>query len=171
MRDGKVQVCIVHDSQLGNGRLLAEAMQERMQELGAHVTVDHVTGLNPASAMTARPDLIVVGSAVRAFTTSPATRRWMRELGRELAGPGASTPRLALFVTHALPREMVDRKAQRLLGRLAKMVGPDLLYPGWISGRVIAKEGPFADGVVDQAADEAERILAWAAPAGEHARG
>lgn len=170
MKDGRVQVCIVHDSQLGNGKRLAEAMSDRMQNLGAHVTVDHVTALNPASAMTADPDLIVIGSAVRAFTTSPATRRWIKELRRELPGARRGSPRIALFVTHGLPREMVDRKAQRLLGRLARVVGPDGLYPGWISGRVIAKEGPFADGVMEEAADEAERMLRWATQAGESAR-
>ena len=157
-------ICIVHDSELGNGERLSSAMRDRLQSAGHTVTVGHERTLSASHTVASSPDLLIVGSAVRKFSLSPVTKRWIDDLRRELSSlPAEARPRAAIFITHGLKPTTTDRKGQRLLKRLRSAVGPDHVYPNWISARVSGQEGPFRDGVEAAVMEEIDAVVDWAA--------
>lgn len=157
-------VCIVHDSELGNGERLSNAIRDRLQAAGHTVTVGHERTLSASHAIASSPDLLIVGSAVRKFFLSPVTKRWVDDLRRELSSlPREKHPRAAVFITHGLKTSTTDRKGQRLLKRLRGAVGADQVYPTWISARVSGAEGPFHDGVESAVMKEIDAVMEWAA--------
>lgn len=164
-------ICIVHDSELGNGERLANLIRERLNHAGHTATVGHERTLTPAEALASQPNLLIVGSAVRKFSLSPVTKRWiaglsrlLREAGTEPSGSLAddAIPRAAIFVTHAMSSRAAGRWAARLRGRLVRALGEERVHPGWISARVSAVSGPFADGVEDAALRQIDAVVEWA---------
>lgn len=157
-----MKVTIVHDSELGNGERLAEAMRERLQAAGHTVVVGHERTMTPEQTLRAQPDLIILGTAVRKFSLSPVTKRWVDGFSAAIAAGGPS-PRAAIFVTHALKREGTERKGKRIRDRLVAALSEDQVYPGWISARVIGTDGPFQQGVEVDVMREIDAVLAWVA--------
>ncbi|MFP4114661.1 MAG: hypothetical protein ACOC2Y_04195 [Spirochaetota bacterium] len=159
-----MKVCIVHDTQYGNGEKLAEAMRDRFEASGAEVMVKHENELVPEEALRSEPDLVVVGGAVRAFMVSRRPKSWIDGLQRALRAARRSRDADvygAVFMTHGLSKGAVEKRGLRLQRRLARALGQERVYPVWISGKVIGQEGPFHDGVLDEVARETDRIVEW----------
>lgn len=163
-----MMICIVHDSELGNGERLANSIRERLNADGHTAVVGHERTLTPKQVIESRPDLIILGSAVRKFSLSPVTKRWIDELAAALTSrpAGLEIPRAAIFITHALKTETTDRKGTRLRTRLARVLGEERVYPGWISARVAGPEGPFHEGVEEAMMERIDAAVAWASGAG-----
>ncbi len=77
-----MKVWIVHDSKFGNGKSLAEAMGGVFQQR-VEVGIGHIKKVTPHEVATEKPDLIVIGTAVRMFSTSFASKLWIRGLKKE----------------------------------------------------------------------------------------
>ena len=168
-----MNICIVHDSELGNGERLANRARERLNVEGHTVIVGHERTLTPTEVLASRPNLLIVGTAVRKFSLSPVTKRWIDELGTLLRGAdsGADAPRssgadaiarAAVFVTHALKKSGTERKGTRVRARLVSVLGEERVYPRWISARVVGPAGPFRDGVEEAALEEIDAVVRWA---------
>ena len=157
-----MNICIVHDSVLGNGERLANAMRERLNSAGHTAIVGHERTLTPAHALASSPELLIVGSAVRKFSLSPVTKQWIRALAAELERSDLR-PRAAIFITHALRRSLTERKADRLQRRLVSVLGEEAVYPEWISARVTGQAGPFVKGAEAEAMTKVDAIVQWAA--------
>ncbi|MBN1837590.1 MAG: hypothetical protein JW820_17165, partial [Spirochaetales bacterium] len=108
-----MNVYIVHDSQKGNGKQLAERLAAEFTAHGAQVMVGHHSELTAERVAASPPDLLVVGTAVRKFVTSPPTKRWISRLAAELKRATARIPRAAVFFTHMMPDAMLEGRVQR----------------------------------------------------------
>lgn len=159
-----MNVHIVHDSQMGNGKQIAERLAAELTARGAQVVVGRQSELTAESVAASPPDLLVVGTAVRRFMTSPQTKTWLSRLAAELKRRGTKIPRTAVFFTHLMPDALIKGKVRRLQRLLSQAVGIDEVYAQWLSGRVKAMPGPLVDGVLEQAAAFAARLHDWAQP-------
>ena len=159
-----MNVHIVHDSQKGNGKQIAERLAAELTAGGAQVTVGHRTELTAERVAASPPDLLVVGTAVRKFVTSPPTKRWISRLAAELERHNAQIPYAAVFFTHMMPEAMVEGRARRFQRAVSQAAGIGEVYAQWLSGQVKAIPGPLADGALEKAAAFAVKLHAWAQP-------
>ncbi len=157
-----MNVTIVHDSQAGNGEKLSLAMAKAFEIDGNVVTVGHVTSIDAATVASTPPNLLVVGAAIRAFRTSPATKTWLAKLGRRLHDEGKLIPCAAVFVTHALPVKGANGWGRRFLKHVGRIKGIGRLYPEWLSGRVLGANGPLEDGAEQAFEAHAATLAYWA---------
>ena len=156
-----MNVCITHDSQRGNGKEMAEKLASEFESRGAQVLVGHRTELDPKIVAENPPDLLIVGSAVRKFVTSPPTKRWISRLAAELKGHETKISHAAVFLTHAMPDPMVEGRVGRLQQSLSRAEGIGDVYPEWLSGQVKAIPGPFVDGTPEKAVAFATDLFDW----------
>lgn len=159
-----MNVAIIHDSQIRNGKELAEKLASEFESLGVQVVVGHRTELTPDKVAANPPDLLIVGTAVRAFVTSPPTKQWIARLGAELKKHSAKIAHAAVFLTHVMPDAMVEGRVGRLRQNLSRVDGIEEIYSEWLSGQVKNIPGPFVDGVFDKAATFAGDLVKWIQP-------
>ena len=159
-----MNVCIVHDSQKGNGKKMAEKLASEFESRGAQVVVGHRTELIPKQVATNTPDLLIVGAAVRAFVTSPPIKQWISRLAAELKRHNARISHAAVFLTHAMPDKAVEGRVKRLQRSLSQVEGIGEVYSEWLSGQVKAIPGPFVDGTLEAAVTFAASLFEWARP-------
>lgn len=159
-----MNVCIIHDSQKGNGKRLAEKLASEFESRGAQVAVGHRTELTPEHVAAQAPELLVVGAAVRKFMTSPPVKKWIARLAGELKRHDAKIPHAAVFLTHVMPDKAVEGRVKRLQRSLSQAEGIAEVYPEWLSGQVKAIPGPFVDGTLEKAVTFAESLFDWGQP-------
>ena len=159
-----MNVHIVHDSQKGNGKQIADKLATEFTSRGARVEVGHRTELTPERVAANPPDLLVVGTAVRKFVTSPPTKKWISRLAAEMKRHNAKVPRAAVFFTHAMPDSMVEGRVRRLQRSLSQSGGVGEVYAEWLSGQVKAIPGPLVEGTLERATAFAAKLHAWAQP-------
>jgi flavodoxin len=157
-----MKVAIVHDSQAGNGEKLATAMKEGFEAAGATVIVGHVEKLDPKEVADANPDLLVVGAAIRAFHTSPSSKKWLSGLDRALKDSGKTVGHAAAFVTHGLPKDKANGWGKRFRRKVEKVPGVQAVYADWLSGKVMGQTGPLEDGAEEAFRAHADTLLGWA---------
>jgi menaquinone-dependent protoporphyrinogen IX oxidase len=154
-----MNICIIHDSQQGNGRELAAKLASEFESRGAQVVVGHSTEVPPEQVADNPPDLLIVGAAVRKFMTSPPVKRWISRLAAKLGAGDAKIAQAAVFLTHVMPDEMVQGRVKRLQRSLSKVEGIGEVSSEWLSGRVKAVTGPFIDGTFETAAGFAAKLF------------
>ncbi|MGC9781356.1 MAG: hypothetical protein HZR80_19095 [Candidatus Heimdallarchaeota archaeon] len=155
-----MKVWIVHDSQFGNGEKLAKTLG-KILEKDMDVEISHNKNITPAKVVADSPDVIIVGSAVRAFMSSGASKKWIKKLHKELMKANKSIKCGATFLTHAMPFNMIEGKGHRLNKLLANNPAIDKVYSQFLSGQVIGQEGPFKDEVIPEIEKQAAEILKW----------
>jgi menaquinone-dependent protoporphyrinogen IX oxidase len=148
---GWVKVYIVHDSQKGNGRQMAEKLASEFRSRGAEVLAGHRLELTPERVAADPPDLLVLGAAVRKFVTSPPVKKWISRLGVELKRHKAGIPHAAVFLTHLMPDSLVRNRVARLQSSLSATPGIGEVHSEWLSGQVAGMAGPFVDGALEAA--------------------
>ncbi|NHJ31922.1 MAG: hypothetical protein FK732_03580 [Asgard group archaeon] len=153
-----MKIWIVHDSQMGNGIKLAETMGKTFEK-DMEVNIGHVKETDPAKVVADSPDIVVVGAAVRAFTTSIVSRNWIRKLNRELKKSNKTVKIGATFLTHVMPESWIHGRGKRLNKLLARSSTIGKVYPECLYGRVEKPEGPFEEGVLGKAEKQAAEIL------------
>lgn len=159
-----MKVIIIHDSHYGNGAKLAESMRASFEHSGATVSVHHVKEADAAKIVADRPQLCVVGAAIRAFQLSPTIKRLFAEL-RKATGKSGRIPHGVVFLTHALPDRLTKGWARRLRRAIEGSRAFEYVYPDWLSARVVGQEGPLEDGAIERFAGHARELLEWAEPA------
>ena len=159
-----MNVCIVHDSQKGNGKQMAERLGSELESRGANVGIGHRTDISPDAIASDPPDLLIVGTAVRKFLMSPPTKKWIALLAKELENRCAVVPYAAIFLTHMMPDAMVGGRVGRLLDILTHVSGIREVNSEWLSGQVKNIPGPFIDGALEKVAPFAEKLSEWAKP-------
>jgi menaquinone-dependent protoporphyrinogen IX oxidase len=154
-----MKVWIVHDSKFGNGKSLAETMGQVFQEK-MDVEIAHVKSIFPHRVAEEKPELIVVGTAIRAFSSSLASKMWIRRLKKELRKVNHIIPLGVVFITHVMKKETVQFWGKRFLNILDRGIAIGEVYPEWLSGKVIAPEGPLAEGIIEEIKHHSRQILA-----------
>ena len=159
-----MNVCIVHDSQKGNGKQMAEKLGSELESLGAEVKIGHRIEISPETVASDPPDLLIIGTAVRRFLMSPPTKKWIAQLAEKLENRSAKISHTALFLTHMMPDAMVEGRVGRLFDILSEVAGIEEVYPDWLSGQVKNITGPFIDGTMEKVAPFAAKLAEWAQP-------
>ena len=152
-----MKIWIVHDSQLGNGVKLANTMGKTFEK-DMEVNIGHVKEIDPAKVVADSPDIVIVGAAVRAFTTSMVSRNWIRKINKELKKANKTVKLGGTFLTHAMPQSWINGRGKRLNRLLAKSSNVENTYPECFYGRVVKPEGPFEEGVLEKAEKQALEI-------------
>jgi menaquinone-dependent protoporphyrinogen IX oxidase len=157
-----MNIYIIHDSQKGNGKKMAAILASEFESRGAKVAVGHRTEIPPEQVAENPPDLLIVGAAVRKFVTSPPVKQWISRLAKKLEARNAKISHAAVFLTHAMPDEMVAGRVGRLQRSLSRPGSIGEVYSKWLSGRVTSVAGPFTDGTLENAASFAADLFEWA---------
>ena len=144
-----MKVWIIHDSKFGNGKSLAETMGNVFREK-MEVKIGHVKEIKPHLVAKDKPKLIVVGTAIRAFSTSMASKMWIRRLKKELRKENYIIPFGVVFITHSMKKERAQFWGKRFHSILDRGIAIGEVYPDWLSGKVNTVEGPLADGVIEE---------------------
>ncbi len=153
-----MKVWIVHDSKFGNGKSIAEAMGDVFREK-MQVGVGTVKELSPSEAAKEKPDLIIVGTAIRMFSTSIPSKNWIRKLKRELRKENHVIPLGVVFITHQMKKINAEFWGKRFHNLLSRGIAITEVYPGWLSGRVVKAEGPLVEGVLEDFIHIAKQLM------------
>ena len=156
-----MNVFMVHDSQRGNGKQMADKLAAELESYGAKVVIGHRTDIIPEAVASDPPDLLIIGTAVRKFLMSPPTKKWIFRLAEELENRSVVIPHTAIFLTHMMPDVMVEGRVARLRDLLTNASGIGEIYPEWLSGQVRNIPGPFIDGAMDRVAPFAAKLAEW----------
>ncbi|MFP4302178.1 MAG: flavodoxin domain-containing protein [Spirochaetaceae bacterium] len=159
-----MHIIIVHDSAYGNGERLAKILKEEFEKEGHTAKAEHVSNVDPDHLAAEPPEMLVLGAAIRRFTSSPATKKWLRRFAKGVKQKGRKPAFAALFVTHALPLHWADRWGKRLLKRLERSGAAERVYKEWLSGRVTSVEGPLEETADPAFRDHARELLEAAVP-------
>ena len=132
-----MKIWILHDSQLGNGKLIAETMQ-KVLESSAEVHVGHVKQVDPKRVADERPDVVIIGAAIRAFSTSLSSKNWIKRFKSQINDLNYVVPYGAVFLTHALPKKIANiwgkRYHKAIQGSEFAKIHPEWLS-GWVNGQ------------------------------------
>lgn len=156
-----MKVWIVHDSQLGNGEILAKTLGKTFEK-DMEVNIGHVKKIDPAKVVADSPEIVIVGAAVRAFMISFASKKWIRQLHKELQKADKTIKYGVTFLTHVMKKGMVNGRGNRLNKLLAKSPNVVTVHSEYLSGKVVTTEGPFEDyvlGEVEKHATEIQKLL------------
>lgn len=154
-----MKLWILHDTVLGNGKKLSEEFAHEFTNWD--INIGHVNKTDPKIILNDNPDLLIVGAAVRAFSISPNTKKWIKNLQAAGVNHANKLKFGAVFLTHSINKAKIGRKGERLKKRLADTGIIDRVYEHWISGRVIGQTYGFHDGVVEDVKKIAHEIQEW----------
>jgi hypothetical protein len=154
-----MKVWIVHDSKFGNGKSIAEAMGQVFQQK-TKVKIAHIKVVSPHRVAEDKPELLIVGTAIRAFSTSSISKIWIRRLKKELRKVNHIIPLGVVFITHVMKKETVQFWGRRFHNILERGIAIGEVYPGWLSGKVTKVKGPLDEGILDEFIHISQQILA-----------
>ncbi|HOT90130.1 MAG TPA: flavodoxin family protein [Anaerolineae bacterium] len=152
-----MKALIVYDSVFGNTEKVAQAMGEA---LGCEAR--RVTGVTPEQV--AGLDALIVGSPTRAFSPTPAIKKWLQSLPTQ----SLDGVKVAAFDTRMDVKAVNSRvlttfvkvfgyAAEPMAARLVKKGGRQAIAPeGFI---VTGEQGPLKDGELERAAAWVRQIL------------
>ena len=152
-----MKTLVVYDSVFGNTENVAQKMGEAVEAHAIRVgdvKPEHLTDL----------DALIVGSPTRAFSPTPAIKKWLKGL----AGNSLKGVKVAAFDTR-VDIHTVDSKVLngfvKVFGYAAKPIGDILVKKGGDLHLppegffVNDTEGPMRDGELERAAEWAQQIL------------
>lgn len=153
-----MKTLIVYDSVFGNTEKVAQAMGVALgceARRVTEVTPEQVAGL----------DVLIVGSPTRAFSPTPATKKWLQSLpSQSLDGVKVAAFDTRMDVEAVNSRvlttfvKVFGYAAEPMASRLVKKGGRQAITPeGFI---VTGEQGPLKDGELERAAAWARQISA-----------
>ena len=151
-------VRIIHDSQYGNGKMLAESMG-KVFEQKAEVKIAHIKDVTPKQVVEEEPTVLIIGTAVRMFMVSNASKKWIKNLIKELKDAGKQIPYGAVFVTHMLNKKRIEKKGNRFYELIKSGNIVKTMHPEWLEAQVEGIEGPLKPGSIERFTAESEKIL------------
>ena len=84
-------------------KLWAKVFRQKIE-----VGIGHIKKVTPREVANDKPDLIIVGTPVRAFSTSFASKMWIRGLKKQLRKVNHVIPLGMVYLTHVMPKKMVE---------------------------------------------------------------
>ena len=155
-----MKIWIVHNTTYGNGKKVAETLG-KVFEKKADVKIDHINNVTPEQIVKDAPDAIIVGTFVRAFQLSGASKKWLSKLQSLLKSSNSTIKFGASFMTHGLKKDIAKFWGNRFNKRLVKGNVIVNVFPEWISGRVADAEGPLREGVIEEITVNGNELLNW----------
>ncbi|WP_371803677.1 hypothetical protein [Candidatus Lokiarchaeum ossiferum] len=151
---------IMHDTNFGNGKLLAETMGAVCSE-NHEVRIGDIKKVSVEEIIKDIPDVLILGAAIRMFQGGPLSKKWLKNLDNELEKSNKSIKYGAGFITHGLPTNKIQGWVKRYMNKLKKAQNVREIYFPCFTGQVEGQEGPFKDGVLEQAKKFVEEFQNW----------
>jgi menaquinone-dependent protoporphyrinogen IX oxidase len=150
----------MHDSKYGNGEKLAELLSSEFKE-GNEVKIGHLNKISPKEVAEEKPDVLILGGAIRKFQGAPATKKWLKTLEQELSSSHYKIPYGAAFLTHVMPTEIMQGYGKRYSAKFNQVSMIEHIYPILLTAQVNKIKGPFVDGVFTNASQFARNFIEW----------
>lgn len=156
----KMKFWIMHDTNFGNGKLLAETMGEICSE-NHEVRIGDIKKVSVEEVIEDVPDVLILGAAIRMFQGGPVSKKWLKTLDNELGKSNKSIKYGAGFITHGLPTNKIQGWVKRYMKKLNSAQNLQKIYVPCFTGQVAGQEGPFKDGVLEQAKKFVQELQNW----------
>ena len=113
----------------------------------------------PLKVVEEEPTILIIGTAVRMFMVSNASKKWIKNLTKELAVASRQIPYGAVFVTHILSKKRIEKKGNRFYELIESGNIVKTMHPEWLEAQVEGIEGPLKPGSIEHFTSESEKIL------------
>lgn len=123
------------------------------------VKIAHIKEVTPKQVAEEELTILVIGTAVRMFMVSNASKKWIKNLKKELTNTGNLIPYGVVFVTHLLNIKRIEKKGNRFYQLIESGNIVKTMYPEWLEAQVASIEGPLKPGSVEKFTTETEKIL------------
>jgi len=155
-----MKIWIMHDTKFGNGKALAELMAKEFPS-EYDVSVGDVKTTSVLTVAQSAPQILILGGAIRMFMGAPKSKKWLKNLSRELSKTHTTIPFGTTFLTHGLSLNKVYRYGERMQKKMAKSPGITDIFSACFMARVADTEGPFVEGELDKGKKYIKNLLAW----------
>lgn len=156
-----VKLWIMHNTEFGNGKRVAETLGATIGKK-MDVKIEHLDKVTPEEVVRDSPTMIIVGAKVRTFMLSSNALSWIRELKKQLKKQKKEIQYGAVFLTHALSKNLVNALwGKRYVRKFKRNSGVEKVFPEWLSGRVVGPEGPLEEGAIEEITAKGNEILEW----------
>ena len=139
-----VKIWILHDTQFGNGKKLAEIMRDVFATTH-DVSVGDIKKISSKEVAADSPDVIILGAAIRAFMGGPKSKKWMKSLNSELEKNNQTISYGGAFLTHALPTKSIQGYHARLLKKVRNVKNIKKVFEPCFTAQYSGQEGPYKD--------------------------
>ncbi|TFF99896.1 MAG: hypothetical protein EU541_03760 [Promethearchaeota archaeon] len=137
-----MKIWILYDTQFGNGKKLAEFLGKELSDVDEIMSGD-VKDINPKSVADDKPEVLILGGAIRMFQGAKKSKKWLKKLNKELKNIEYKIKYSTAFLTHGLPTDKIQGFGKRLLKKLKKATMIDNVYSELLTARVEDTEGPI----------------------------
>ena len=155
-----MKIRILHDSKYGNGEKLAEFLRKEFEKEN-EVKIGHLNEISPKEVAEEKPDVLILGGAIRKFQGAPATKKWLKNLEKELSISQYKIPFGTAFLTHVMPKEVMQGWGKRFYTKFTQVLMIEHIYPNLLTAQVQKIKGPFVDGVFENAGQYAQEFIEW----------
>ncbi|TFF87335.1 MAG: hypothetical protein EU548_10460 [Promethearchaeota archaeon] len=151
---------ILYDTQFGNGKKLAESLQNYFPA-DFEVKTGDVKDISPKSVADDKPEVLILGGAIRMFRGAPKSKKWVKQLDKNLKESNHKIHYATGFVTHGLPTEKVQGFAKRFLKKIEKSPMIEKTYEELLTAQVETQEGPIKPEEMEKAKEYTKNFISW----------
>ena len=155
------KIWIMHDTQHGNGKILAELLAKELPS-NYDVSVGDVKTTPAIKVAQETPLLLILGGAIRKFQGPKRSNEWLKTLSHELTKTNATIPYGAGTLTHMMPLDATKGYRKRFLKNVSKSPAITYWYGECLSAQVKGIKGPLLDGEFEKTRQFIKDIVAWA---------
>ncbi|MHA1561011.1 MAG: hypothetical protein ACTSPA_02700 [Promethearchaeota archaeon] len=155
------KIWIMHDTQHGNGKILAELLAKELPT-DYEVSVGDVKTTPAITVAQETPQLLILGGAIRKFQGPKKTNKWLKALSHELLISNATIPYGAGTLTHMMPPDATNGYRKRFLKNVSKSPAITSWYGECLSAQVKGIKGPLLEGEFEKGRQFIKDIVAWA---------
>lgn len=155
-----MKVWIVHDTKFGNGKKLAEFLGNEFPQ-GNVINIGDIKEISPTTVAEDRPDVLILGGAIRMFRGAPKSKKWLKKLNKSLKNLDHRVKYGTAFLTHGLPTEKMQGWGKRYFKKLGKASMIEKVYPNLLTAKVDEAEGPILPEEMQKAKEYIQEFIQW----------
>ena len=155
-----MKLWILYDTNFGNGKSLAELLKNEFSG-DWEIKIGDVKEISPTTVVNDTPDVLILGGAIRMFQGAPKSKKWLKQLDKELDLANKDIQYGTLFLTHGLATSKIQGWSKRYLKKLEKSHRIVKSYPQLLTARVQDTEGPFIESELDKAREYIKKFITW----------
>jgi menaquinone-dependent protoporphyrinogen IX oxidase len=151
---------ILYETRFGNGKKLAEYLKKEFPS-NIEVRIGDVKEISPDKVAKNKPNILIVGGAIRMFRGGPKSKKWLKKLNKRLEEIDHKIKYATGFFTHGLPTDKVQGYAKRFLKKFKKASMIKKSYDTLLTARVKEQEGPILDDEMQKSKKYIQDFLTW----------
>ena len=125
------------------------------------IKLGDVKEISPSTVASDEPDVLILGGAIRMFMGAPASKKWLKQLNKELYVVNKEIQNGTLFLTHGLSTSKIQGYRKRFWKKLKKSNRILKIYPHTLTARVKEMEGPFVENELEKAKEYVHNFTKW----------